>query len=253
VWLTRLERDLDNLRAAMTWAREQREVELGLRIAAALSVVFFNWGDLREGLHWLEGLLALALPDGPSERAIAVAIDAGFPGWVLAKALQGAGGTIGCLGEFGRGERVLEQSLALSRRLGDRKGEGIALFFLANLASLQYDFVRAEALYEESLPLLRQTGARESLVSALNNLADVWRFQGDYGRAQALLEEALPPAHELGNGVALHLVLATLGEVARERADYPRALALQREALGLPGALGHVRPPRWEGRWSALA
>src|SRR6185295_15589566 len=58
VWFARLEREHDNLRAALRWAEQQVDTETVLRIGVALYLFWLLHGHAREGLRWLEYGLA---------------------------------------------------------------------------------------------------------------------------------------------------------------------------------------------------
>ena len=73
-WLERLDAERDNLRAALTWATEEDEADVGLRIGAALWRYWQLRGSDSEGRERLERLLALR--SGSEEaRAMALARD----------------------------------------------------------------------------------------------------------------------------------------------------------------------------------
>ena len=55
LWLERLEREHDNLRAALSWVLERGEGELGLRFGGALWRFWYNRGYMSEGIGWLGG------------------------------------------------------------------------------------------------------------------------------------------------------------------------------------------------------
>lgn len=70
------QRELANLRAAMTWAFDADEVELGLRIAIDAWEYFYNTSDLHESLVWLRrGVDRVASIDTPTAaRALSMTI-----------------------------------------------------------------------------------------------------------------------------------------------------------------------------------
>jgi len=59
-WLEILEREHDNLRAALAWTLEHGEVETGMRTACALHHFWYVHGHLDEGLRWLDAAILKA-------------------------------------------------------------------------------------------------------------------------------------------------------------------------------------------------
>jgi tetratricopeptide (TPR) repeat protein len=223
VWFARLERELNNLRAALGWAQEAGEAELGLRLAGALWWVWNRLGYLSEGRTWAEGLLALRESRAGSSGAMAI----------RANALRAAGRLAFRQGDYGPAVALFEQRLALHRELGDKWGVAETLDSLARWARHRGDYRRAVALLEESLILFRELGDTDNVGWVTENLGIFAREQGDYGRAAALYEQSLALFRELGDKNGLGWTLLGLGELARDRGDGRQATALLEESLAL--------------------
>ena len=103
-WLARL-REHDNLQAAMRWSLHAGSGGAqALRLAGLLARFWLGHGHLREGRHWLTEVLATGAGTGV-ERA---------------RALDGAGLFAEGQGDYEEATRLLEESLALWREVGDR-------------------------------------------------------------------------------------------------------------------------------------
>ena len=226
LWLTRLEVEHDNLRAALTWTRDHGETALGLRLAGALWRFWYTRGYLSEGRGWLEGLLALA--EGADNVTAAM----------QAKAFGGAGALAEHQGEYVRAESLYEQSLTLFRELGDTEGTAQALNNLGIVAYYHGDYARATVLQEESLAMHRARGDRWGIASLLSNLGMIAYQQSDYARAGRLYDESLSIVRELGDKKGIAVALANLGLVARDRDEYSRADGLLEESMALHRELG---------------
>jgi non-specific serine/threonine protein kinase len=233
-WLDRLEREHDNLRATLGWAREQGEAETGLRLVAALRLFWMGRGYLREGRAWVEGLLALGsgAASGP-ERAVAPRV------W--ARALHAGGMLTVWQGDFAVAQRWLEEATALGRAAGDLRAAARALNTLGILALNQGDPERAGARFADSLALVREAGDQRGIAAALNNLGDIAYYQSDLERAAAAYTEALALFREVGDRQAIAIALRNLGAVARRRGEVAQAAALLREGLALVWDLDDLR------------
>ena len=142
-WLERLDAERDNIRAALGWALDAGEAEMGLTIGSAL----WRFWQLRnhelEARERLEELLALGSGSARTR----------------AKAQTMVGSLSFVLGEFETARRVLQESLPVHRRLGDTRMISSTLGLLAVTSG---DPDSALALSRESLQVARN-GDDESL------------------------------------------------------------------------------------------
>jgi predicted ATPase/transcriptional regulator with XRE-family HTH domain len=138
----RLEAERDNLRTALAWALEHRDLEIGVRLGAALWRFWSLHGYHGEGHEWLECLLALiATRDAAEERAILARL-APFH----AEMLRGAALSARRRGDYARAAPLFEESLAIARTAGNPRLIAAALDGLAATVSFGGAYARATAL-----------------------------------------------------------------------------------------------------------
>jgi len=271
-WFDLLERERDNLRAALRWSVERADGaldeetvfkrETALRLAAALvhfSVV--HW-SIDEGRTWLERALA------NSE---------GAPGLLRIKALSGAGwlafhqsdvegaGILfeKCLQLYQEVKEVrqapgmmsampwliswlalqrdnnrlarafLEESRAQARELGDKRTLAYFLLFLGFVAIERGEYAEACSPLAESLALFREMHNYEDIVWSFFHLGRASFGQGDEARAQALVEEGLTLARETNFKMASACALYLLGRFALVQGDMFSARSRLEESLDL--------------------
>jgi predicted ATPase len=225
-WMDRLEREHDNLRAALGWAKERGDVEGGLRLAGALSWFWWMRGYFGEGHSWTEDFLEKAAHGGLG------ALDG-----ARAKALFGAGMLSFGHGDLLRAITLLEEGLATYRRLGDQAGTAATVVMLGNVRRAQGDDDWAEELSEEGLHLSRPLEDDRSAAISLNTLGHIARHRGDLARATDLFEEALALWKKLEDRRGVAYSLCNLGVAALERGEAWHALELHEESLRLYEAL----------------
>jgi len=222
VWLSRLQQEHDNLRAALGWAVEQREAAIGLRLATALRLFWFMRGYLTEGRERLAQ--ALALGEGsPSTRA---------------QALDCAGFLARYQGDYAAAAGLIGESLATWRSLAHRQGVADALSNLGYVTLHQGDYVTARALYEESLDLQRDLGNPQGRADCLSHLGTAAFYQGDYQTARTLHEQSLAIWRALGDVEGIAYALYKLGDVAFASADVAAAARWFAEGLAASVELG---------------
>ena len=225
VWLARLEREHDNLRAALEWLEQRGQVEAALRLGGALWRFWMMRGYLSEGHARLAGLLA---------RAEGVAGGAGrVDPAAHAEALLGAGVLAIFQGDLDVARSLQERALPLWREAGDELGVAYARFMLGNIAYSRGDLAAARPLLEEGLAAQRAAGDRRGVAWVAGALGRTLGAAGEYDAARPLIEERLAICRELGDRLGVSLALWFLAELAFDRGDAEGAAALRREALEL--------------------
>ncbi|MDR7531996.1 MAG: tetratricopeptide repeat protein, partial [Armatimonadota bacterium] len=225
-WLSRLDRDHDNLRAALDWLTARGEHEATLRLAHGLWRFWFTKSYYREGRGRLEEALRRSLEADAALRA---------------KALVGAGYLALNQEDYAAASRLLEESLAIGERLGDRRAIALALNWLGVVAWRLGEFGRAAALYEQGIGLAEAAGAEDVRTTLLNNTALLSASRGDFTLARALLEEALAIHRRKADKWGIANVAGNLAVMVFREGDPAAARAMVTESLQIFRELGDVR------------
>ena len=222
-WAARLDAEHDNLRAALRWAGDRGEVELGLRMGAALWRFWHVRGHYTEGRDRLTALLSSAT--APAHAALRGAL------------LVGLGILLTDQADYAAARSCFDESLAIWRRSQDERGIARALTGLAWVAIAEGDFAAASILHEAGLAIWRRQGDRRDIAYSLSSLGWVATTRGDHAAAHALLTESLEIGRQLGDKRGITNSLLHLAWLAHAQGDSVAARGLVTEALVVAGEL----------------
>ena len=226
-WAEQLERDHQNIRAALQWLLEQGRIEEVLRLATALQQFWFLRGYLSEGRRFLEQ----ALDAGRLEHT-------SISSQVRASALYTAGYLAIWQNDPGQTIVLLEESERLSRQLQDKQGIASVLTYLGVMTHNRGEVAAAAAMHEEALHLCREVGAKSTLAELIGIMGGIALFHGEYTKAREILEESLGLSQEVGNVWITATMLYALGWIAYEQGAYTHARMLTEESLAHYRTLG---------------
>ena len=228
-----IDREYDNLYAALQWACGSGQYLLGLKLAGVLWRFWRRRGYISEGRVWLEELLALVDTTSSDPTVIDARLNA----------LQGAAWLASYQHDFAHAAQIFEQSMALRRNLGDTKGDTSLLDNAARAWRSAGQYRRALPLLEEALAQHRALNNRDSMETgglgfSLFELAMILREMGDFARAADLLEECLTFHRALGDREGRGIALLGLSDIARDQGDIAQIRKYGEESLSLLRELG---------------
>ena len=229
-WLTRLEVEHDNFRAALDWSAGSGDPGVGLRLAAALGRFWYVRGYLSEGLERLLQASARALPgDAPTQ----------------AKALRTASALALFLGDYPLAHELAERALALYHTAGDAAGAARCLSNLGAILHAQNRFDEAASTLDECICVCEGIGDERVTAMARNNRGDVALSQGDLEVAAAQFSRSLELLRSLGDVANVARALYNLGAVALEQGRPEDACGLLVEGLELSQDIADDEDAAW--------
>lgn len=229
-WLDRLDGELDNLRAAMTWSLRSGTAGEPVRLAGGLWLFCYLRGHYAEGSEWLER--ATAGTDGVEPQ-------------YQAKAALGAGMLAFLQCEYEVATTRLESALVQYKELGDVAGTALVMQRLGGVARERGDYVTAENLHCQSYDLFESLGDRSGMSWAHNQLGFVAWLRGDLEIGQRRCRRARDSFRVLGDGEGLAWSLISLGTIAQYNGDLTEAEDLLQESLTLSQRLGYREGVAW--------
>jgi len=251
----RLDRESDNVRAALESSLSEGHAATGLRLGVAMSWYWQHRGHLAEARSVLGRLVAIPLDDmeaslrarallalgdielwlGDAEQTVSayeeargIAADLSDP-VLLAVSLLGLADVAGMFeGDFGRGHEILTESLASAERAGnvtltaEIRARAAASRFDAGLS----DPADARGDIEEAIQVHRRAGADHLVALNLNRLAYLELMIGDLDASDDHYRQALALVAAAENVIGTAVVLRFFAIAASKKEQHDRAARL---------------------------
>jgi tetratricopeptide (TPR) repeat protein len=216
-WMRALESEHANLRAALRWAFEQGEFEVGQRLVAGLGNFWHRQGHWSEGERWVA--LALERVDmAPKDLQAAVYFAAGSVAFSRR--------------DPGHGQRMFHRAKELYRELGARRMLGWSMVLLAvGSVGNKAEYEEATETCQEGMRLLREVGDMSGLAQGYNAIGELSRAVGKSEQAKSAYLKTLDIAREMGDGMRVAMNLCNLSFLALEEGDARRARRLLLEGM----------------------
>ena len=214
--LDRLEVEMPNFRAALSWAREREDGRLALRLSSWLAVFWFLRDHMSEGAGWLEWSIAHT-PDAPdADRA---------------RALHGLGNLMWPLSRFDEADRLGVSALAMASTLAHAELVAESTHLLGIVAAQTGRWQEGRALMERVRGLWDALGVQPNVGMAWLVLAGTSEGLADLPRARAEVEQALTIFREHGPAEGLSASLRYHGQLCQSLGDEGAAVAAYRESV----------------------
>jgi non-specific serine/threonine protein kinase len=238
-WYLRLDREQDNLRAALRWllgggdqdepenSAVVAEREAGLRLAAALGYFWWRRGYHVEGSRWLEEALARTAAAARTGGDETGATDPS----VCIRALLYAGALLPLRGEFARARAALGEALALAERRQDLTAAAWAHTYLGLGAVTAGEVAEAIRLLGEARRRWEAVGDAHGLGETRFFLGIAVDLTGDAGAAAAHYTAALEHFGAVGDVQGMAYAHCYLGVAEWKRGELSGAVEHIRAAL----------------------
>ncbi len=229
-WLTRFDRELDNIRSALVWADANQRADTMVRLVSGLGWYWYARNLLSEGRRWFERAVSL------SGRECVPLIDR-----TIAEFWFGV--IVHYLREDERARELMAATYSRSESIGYDWGQLAALFILGIIDEDQGNYAEAERSFRRALSFLRERAvddpANEALI--LYHLGVLRYGVGDLDGAKTVTQEANRQQRSLNDRWGMASTVTALAQYEFEQGELTRALDFSLEGMRLREEIGTSR------------
>ena len=222
--LTMLETEHDNFRAAMAWAVETENAELGQRISASLMWFWVVRRHTTEGAEWYDRLLALQ-GGSPGARANAL-LQAGF--------IQ----AVTRYDELSVPAAMIQEGADIFEELEDGQGLGMAMLYTAQNLWYQRDFEGATPKFVEIQTIMRAEGFEWGDAFCDWFLGSIAWFLGDLPKAREHYNRGMEIFEEQGDLALIGWSLIIMANIEADSNNLDGSVSLYRRGAQMMNDIG---------------
>jgi predicted ATPase len=211
-----LAHEQDNMRAALTWAREQNKAEIAQRLCGALSKFWEARTQFHEAHLWIDSALKMTQETAPTVRANLLMAASRLALWEIA---------------YEHSRALAQEALTLYESIDDQEGKAMAIFQIGDTWHMQGAYAQATTYLEESLHLLHAQKNWGNYAFTLSRLGAIAILQSDFPLAWNRLQEALPLMRAYSEPNLFNVTLVYLGVLALVQGDLKQSMLYLHEGL----------------------
>ena len=216
-WLTAIDQEHDNLRAALDWAVANDDAETALMIAGGSAWPHWLTGMVAEGRRWLDD--AFACTGDADEHTTALA-------------LTGRGLLDFLAGESDHSDDDLATALEIFERHGDHEAMALAHSFYAEQAAVRGDLVEARRRRQFVLDFYGEAPEEPFAAAArVYSLAKLALLDDDLDAAERHYRAATEAFSHLDRPVMNSMCLGMVADFDERAGDYPAAIRTLEAAI----------------------
>ena len=225
-WIDIIDDDHNNFISSIEWSVSNENSDKGADLAAALLNYWNTTGNYSTGIRLIQNILQSS---GSIDKSTKV------------KIILRLGVFKRYHGDFEQAKKYSEESLIISKEIGDKKGIAESINSLGNISNYQGDLEQAMKYYKESLAIFKEIGDKIGIAGSIQNLGMIMRNLGDYEQAKKLYEESLAMGKEIGDKNRIADSINNLGYVAVIQGDFEQAKKYLEESLDIRIETGDKR------------
>jgi len=142
------------------------------------------------------------------------------------------------IGEYEKARKYADEALALSEKIGFKRGAAVAYNRIGRIYLLISDFPKALEYYQKGLTICEQVGIKSGMALNLQGIGLVYSFVSDFPKALEYDQQALIINEQLGYKEGVATNLSNIGDVNLSLSNYSKALEFNQKALNIYEQLG---------------
>jgi tetratricopeptide (TPR) repeat protein len=158
-----------------------------------------------------------------------------------ARSLNAIGSIHGNKGEYDEAIKLYNQSLEISKHLGDQKGVASSLNNIGLIHGSKGEYDEAIKLYNQSLEISKHLGDQRAIAYTLNNIGSIHESKREDDEAIKLYNQSLEISKQRGDKLGMAYTLSAIGSLHKNKGEYDEAIKLYNQSLEISKHLGDQR------------
>jgi non-specific serine/threonine protein kinase len=230
VWLDWLDIEHENLRSALDWFHQRRDIHAFASLVGSLREFWHRRSHIGEGARWLQLALDMDEVEGGEIDLADRANLLNSAGWMALRQNR-----IDAFRSFA------EESLEVARASGDMLQIASSLRLFGEVEDRSTDYAKATLIVREANQIYRAAGDLVGIADTQASLGGLALDSGDLERAVALFREGIDAAKSAGDLHMQSRVTSALSVTLFETGDFEEGLALSEQTLVWYEETGDIR------------